>query len=35
VSAGGPPALTETTIRYLFATTWLPSGDGEYADLGD
>ena len=21
----GPPALTETTIRYLYATTWLPS----------
>lgn len=21
----GPPALTETTIRYLFATSWLPS----------
>ena len=20
----GPPALTETTIRYLFATNWLP-----------
>jgi hypothetical protein len=20
----GPPALTETTIRYLFATSWLP-----------
>ena len=21
----GPPAVTETTIRYLYATTWLPS----------
>jgi hypothetical protein len=25
----GPPALTETTIRYLFATSWLPSRPNE------
>jgi hypothetical protein len=25
----GPPELTETTIRYLFATTWLPSSTKE------
>ena len=26
----GPPALTETTIRYLFATSWLPNDPNEY-----
>jgi hypothetical protein len=25
----GPPALTETTIRYLFATSWLPCNTKE------
>ena len=25
----GPPALTETTIRYLFATSWLPCNPKE------
>jgi hypothetical protein len=25
-----PPALTETTIRWLFATSWLPSDAGEH-----
>ena len=25
-----PPALTETTIRYLFATSWLPCDPKEY-----
>ena len=25
----GPPELTETTIRYLYATTWLPSDTSE------
>ena len=25
----GPPELTETTVRYLYATTWLPSSDTE------
>jgi hypothetical protein len=26
----GPPELTETTIRYLYATTWLPSDTRQY-----
>ena len=26
----GPPALTETTIRYLFATSWLPCDPKAY-----
>jgi len=26
----GPPALTETTIRYLFATSWLPCDPKQY-----
>jgi hypothetical protein len=26
----GPPALTETTIRYLFATSWLPCDPSGY-----
>jgi len=26
----GPPQLTETTIRYLYATTWLPTESNEY-----
>jgi hypothetical protein len=26
----GPPELTETTIRYLYATTWLPSDTSEH-----
>jgi hypothetical protein len=25
-----PPDLTETTVRYLFATTWLPSTDKDH-----
>jgi hypothetical protein len=25
----GPPELTETTVRYLYATTWLPTETGE------
>jgi hypothetical protein len=26
----GPPELTETTVRYLYATTWLPSSTTEH-----